>query len=220
MPWLQPYPDALLETADPSKRAVARESVEIAFVTALQTLPPRQTAALLLCDVLAFGRSEVAEMLGTESTSVKGPLQRARAALPAVGGAASPSAATAALAKRFAEAFARDDVDGVVALLTDDAWLAMPPAPHRYDGTAAIGRFLRVSALDRPGGAYRLVPVAAGGHPGFGCYLDGRARGLVVLLPAPDGNRITGVLRFLDDGLHRHFSLPDGMPALPAARSR
>jgi len=206
--WLQPYPDARLRGTDPSHQVEARANVEIAFVTALQTLPPRQTAALLLCDVLGFTQSEAAQMLDTKASAVKGLLQRARAALPTPPPAPAPQA-TEVLARKFADAFARDDVDSMVALLTDDAWLAMPPARQRYDGPVAIARFLRASATGRPGGTYRLLPVPAGGHHGFGCYLHGRARGLVVLIPARDASRVSAILRFLDDNLHRHFDLPD-----------
>jgi RNA polymerase sigma-70 factor (ECF subfamily) len=207
-PGLQPYPDALIDDVDPAQRAVAREGVELAFVAALQMLPPRQAAALVLCDVLEFSVAEAAEALGAGPTAVKGLLQRARAVLPARGQAPTGDAVDRT-ARRFAEAFERDDVETVVSMLTDSAWLAMPPALQRYDGPDAVGRFLRASASGRPGGRYTLVPVRAGGHAAFGCYLAGTARGLVVVLPSADGQRITGLLRFLDDDLHRRFGLPD-----------
>lgn len=221
VPWLQPYPDALVEQIDPATRVLARESVELAFVAALQTLPARQVAALVLCDVLELSVAEAADALDVTPTSVKGLLQRARAAVPARREEA-PSDAVARTARRFAEAFARDDVDSVVALLTDDAWLAMPPAPHRYDGVGAVARFLRASAAGRPGGAYTLVPVlgGAGGHPAFGCYLDEAARGLLVVLPNDDGARVAGLLRVLDDDVHRHFRLPDRLTGATAGPHR
>ncbi|MEJ5946909.1 RNA polymerase subunit sigma-70 [Pseudokineococcus basanitobsidens] len=211
--WLQPYPDALLDAVDPAARTLARESVELAFVAALQALPPRQAAALVLCDVLGFSLTETAEVLDTRATAVKGLLQRARAAVP-VSRRTARDEACARTAQRFADAFARDDVEAMVALLTDSAWLAMPPAPQQYDGPEAIARFLRSSARGRPGGRYHLVPVRAGGSPAFACYLAGAARGLVVVLPADGGERITGLVRFLDDDLHRRFGLPDRIDAV------
>jgi RNA polymerase sigma-70 factor (ECF subfamily) len=210
VPWLQPYPDALIEHDDPSVRALAREGIELAFVTALQTLPPRQTAALVLCDVLKFSPAEVAAMLDVTSTAVKGLLQRARAAMPA---AVPPLAAAAEtqLAQQFASAFEADNVEQVVALLTDDAWLAMPPATEQYDGPHAIATFLRASALGRPGDGYTLLPTRAGGHPAFGCYLETCARGLLVLIPNLEGTAVAGIARFLDDRLHERFGLPDAI---------
>lgn len=210
VPWLQPYPDALLGADEPSVRSLAREGVELAFVAALQTLPPRQTAALVLCDVLGFRLAEVAEMLDVAPTAVKGLLQRARAAMPAAA-PATDAGAEAKLAREFASAYEADDVERVVALLTDEAWLTMPPATERYDGPPAIAAFLRASAAGRPGGGYTLLPTRAGGHPAFGCYLENRARGLLVLVPNPSATRVVGIARFLDDDLHRRFGLPDSL---------
>src|SRR6476469_9042509 len=210
VPWLQPYPDALIEHDNPSARALAREGIELAFVAALQTLPPRQTAVLVLCDVLGFSLAEVAAILDVTPTTVKGLLQRARAAMPAAVFAAAATAETH-LAQEFASAFENDDVERVVALLTDEAWLAMPPATERYDGPQAIATFLHASARGRPGDGYTLLPTRAGGHPAFGCYLDGRARGLLVLIPNPDGTAVTGIAWFLDDHLERRFAIPDAI---------
>jgi RNA polymerase sigma-70 factor (TIGR02960 family) len=208
VPWLQPYPDVLLAADDPSVRSLAREGVELAFVATLQALPPRQTAALVLCDVLGFGVAEVAGMLDVPGTTVKGLLQRARAAMPAAPPVGS-AGADAKLAREFATAFEADDVQGVVALLTDEAWLAMPPATERYDGPTAIASFLRASAAGRPGVGYTLLATRANGHPAFGCYLENRARGVLVLVPDRTGTRVAGIARFLDDDLHRRFGLPD-----------
>ena len=187
--WLQPYPDALL---DPAAGYELKESVHLAFVAGLQRMPPRQTAVLLLRDVLGFSADEVAAMLGTTTTAVKGSLQRARAALdrpPMPDAAAEP-----ALVRRFADAFTRRDVDALVALLTDDAWLAMPPAPHEYHGRAAVAAFLAASFAWSP--ELRLVPAGANRQPGFACYTDGPA-GLVVLTLR--GDRIAGLTRFHDN---------------------
>jgi RNA polymerase sigma-70 factor (TIGR02960 family) len=214
--WLQPYPDALLEglvDADPGPeaRAQARESVELAFIAGLQELPPRQAAALILHDVLGFATAEVAGMLDTTQTAVKAALQRARGRRPVAGRPPAPlSAQERELTRRFAEAFTADDIDGVVALLTDDAWLTMPPAPHGYRGGAAIGGFLRASAAWHGSRRFRLVPTRANTQPAFGCYLPVGAvwqpAGLLVLTLA--GDRIAALTRFLDRDLFDRFGLP------------
>lgn len=208
---LQPYPEVLLSELDPAARAVARETIELAFVVALQRMPPRQTAVLILCDVLAFTAAEAADMLSISSTAVKGLLQRARSAKPSPAPRVN-STGYLELARQFADAFSRDDVDAVLALLTDECWLAMPPAVESYVGRDAVGDFLRASASGRPGGSYTLLPVQAGGRPAFVCYLQGRARGLMVIEPSLDGHRIGSIMRFLDDRLHRHFGTPDTLP--------
>jgi RNA polymerase sigma-70 factor (TIGR02960 family) len=218
VPWLQPYPDdRLQEGADPLSRYEARERIELAFVAALQMIPPRQTAALLLCDVIGFEVADVADMLDTSPTAIKGVLQRARASLassvpPQSDARARVGAQKERLARRFAEAFAADDVATIVTLLTDDAWLTMPPANHEYRGPSAVGRFLRASADWRAERKLLLVPTRANSQPAFACYLPdvgektARAAGIVVLTMTPD--RIIGITRFLDPHLHRHFGLP------------
>jgi RNA polymerase sigma-70 factor (ECF subfamily) len=206
--WLQPYPDSRL----PEPAAEAREAVELAFVVALQRLPPRQTAVLVLADVLGFSPAEVAGMLATTPAAVKGALQRARATLGAAPAApAADPAADRSLARRFAAAFTADDVAGVVALLTDDAWLAMPPAPHEYHGPDAVAAFLRASFGGKGARSNRLVPTRANGRPAFATYLtdpDGTAgpTGLIVL--ATTGDRVAAITRFLDPRLPVLFGLP------------
>jgi RNA polymerase sigma-70 factor (TIGR02960 family) len=220
--WLQPYPDALLDSVaghepGPADRSVSRETVELAFVTALQQVPPRQAAVLLLVDVLDFSAAEVAPMLDTTATAIKGLLQRARAAVARRDPEASRSVDTSHerdVARRFAHAFTHDDVDAVVALLTDDAWLAMPPAPHTYDGPAAIRAFLDTSVGWRSGRrGLTLIPTRANTQPAFGCYLadpdagEAHFTGIVVLTLS--GDRIAGVTRFLDAELGKPFGMPD-----------
>ncbi len=221
--WLQPYPDRWLEQAadqapGPAQRYLDRETVELAFIVALQLLPPRQTAAVLLRDVLGFSTAEVAAMLDTSPTAVKGVLQRARGSLAqsrtATGAArGSDSAQDRELARRFARAFTEDDIDGIVELLADDAWLAMPPAAHEYHGAEAVAGFLRTSADWRLGRRIRLVPVGANRQPAFGCCLADstgpteQPAGILVLTVAND--RITVITRFLDPRLQGHFCLPD-----------
>ena len=223
VPWLQPYPDRLLpsdEAAGPEARYETRESVELAFVVALQRMPPRQAAVLVLRDVLGYPANEVAAQLGTSTTAVKGLLQRARGTLPsgsAPDAVAPGSAQERALLARFVEAFTADDVDAVVALLTDDAWLAMPPARHEYVGPDAVAAFLRAGAAWRPGRRLRLRPTRANGQPAFGCYLDAadggdiaRPAGLVVLTLA--GSRVQGITRFLGADVFEPFGLPAELP--------
>jgi RNA polymerase sigma-70 factor (TIGR02960 family) len=235
--WLQPYPDTLLEgIADtapgPDARYQATEAVELAFVAGLQRMPPRQAAALVLRDVLGFTAQEVASMLGTSQTAVKGALQRARAALDqhreeAFGRAPRPgSAGERALARRFADAYVNADIDGVVALLTDDAWLSMPPAPHQYQGTAAIQSFLRATFSYRGDRRMYLVPTRANTQPALAGYLSDPARpaaapaGLFVLTMA--GQQIHAITRFHLDELYPRFGLTRSLPepARPAQPQR
>ena len=153
--WLEPYPDLLLEglidaSPGPDARSERRETIELAFIAALQHLPPRQRAALVLRDVLGFRASEVAAMLDSSVDSVKAALKRARATLdqrlPPTDREHAPlpdSPAERELVRRFADAFEADDIDTVVALLTEDAWLTMPPSTLEYQGRVLIGSFLR-----------------------------------------------------------------------------
>ena len=213
--WLQPYPDAWLDqlpdrSAGPEERHQGRETIELAFVAALQRLPPRQTAAVVLCDVLGFSLDEAAGMLLTRPSAVKGLLQRARATLERYRSAPERpvldrrSGDEKELARRFAQAMIADDVDAVVGLLTDDAWLAMPPAPHEYHGPAAIAAFLRASTAARLPRRLELVATRANAQPAFACYHTGpgsaaeRTAGVIVLGPSGSGGRISTITRFLD----------------------
>jgi RNA polymerase sigma-70 factor, ECF subfamily len=221
--WLEPYPDVLLEgLADsvptPHARYETQEAVGLAFVTALQHLPPRQRAVLVLRDALGFSGAEVAGMLDTTETAVKGALQRARATLdehvPTGERERAPTPDSwreRELVGRFAAAYERGDVDAVVSLLTDDAWVRMPPQPYEYQGRTAIAALLRDRALLR-GVPLRLVPTRANGQPAFGAYLPdahapiSRAYALIVL--TLEGDRISAMTWFGDLGLFPHFGLP------------
>jgi RNA polymerase sigma-70 factor (TIGR02960 family) len=225
--WLEPYPDALLEgVADtsqaPEARYEMREAVGLAFVAALQHLPPRQRAVLVLRDVLGLRVAEVADMLESSEASVKGVLQRARATLdtrlPAGGRERAPlpsSAGERELVRRFVDAVERGDIDGIVSLLTVDAWLTMPPQPYEYQGPAAIAGFLHNRQIRR-GAPLRLVPTRANGQPAFGCYLPdpqaaiAHAYGLLVL--TLQGDRISAITWFVDRSLFPHFGLPRTLP--------
>ena len=221
--WLEPYPDALLEgVADtapgPAARYEATESISLAFITVLQLLPPRQRAALILRDVLGFHASEAARILETTEESVTSALKRARAALerhqessaqrePAP---APDSAAERDLVSRLTRAFETADVDGIVALLTQDAWLTMPPLPLEYQGRDPAARFLTATAF-RPGWTARLIPTRANGQPAFGFYARDPHTGsfytvgLMVLTLA--GTQISAMTRF-DPGILPRFGLP------------
>ncbi|MDT5028917.1 MAG: hypothetical protein QOE61_5343, partial [Micromonosporaceae bacterium] len=224
--WLQPYPDALLEqlpepAPGPETRYETREAVELAFVVALQRMPPRQAATLVLRDVLGYPSAEVASMLGTTEFAVKGALQRARAALDARRFADRPpapppgSTGEQQLTRRFAEAFIAADVERLVALLTDDAWLSMPPAPHEYHGIPAITDFFRTSMAFRGNRWVSLVPTRANTQPAFSSYLAesgetvARPAGLIVLTFT--GDRIGAITRFHTNHLLPRFGLPESV---------
>jgi RNA polymerase sigma-70 factor (TIGR02960 family) len=221
--WLEPYPDVLLDdlvdsAPGPHARYETRETVGLAFVTALQHLPPRQRAVLVLRDALGFSGAEVAGMLDTSEAAVKGALQRARATLdehvPTGGWEGAPTGGSRRereLVGRFAAAYERADVDAVVSLLTDDAWVRMPPQPYEYEGHTAIAALLRDRAILR-GVPLRLVPTRANGQPAFGAYLPdahaaiSRAYALIVL--TLEGDRISAMTWFGDLSVFPHFGLP------------
>jgi RNA polymerase sigma-70 factor (TIGR02960 family) len=225
--WIEPYPDTLLEgiadrAPEPAARYEAKEAIALAFVTALQRLPPRQRAVLILRDVLGFSAGEAAGMLETSAASVNSALVRARETVEERGApgqrerAPLPgSTAERALVDRFARAFEGGDIEGVVELLSADAWLTMPPQPYEFQGPEAIAEFLRrVPRLQRA--PYRLVPTRANTQPAFGCYVaDAQtavvlAQGLLVL--TLEGGRISTLTRFLDSGVLPHFGLPASLP--------
>jgi RNA polymerase sigma-70 factor (TIGR02960 family) len=221
--WLEPYPDVLLEgIADqgpgPEARYETKEAIELAFVVGLAHVPPQQRAVLVLRDVLGYRASEVAEILDTTEASVNSLLRRARAAfesrLPASGRDRAPvphSKLEQDVVGRFAETVESGDIDGMVALLTDDAWLTMPPLPHAYQGHKAIGAFLR-GAEERRGAPIRLVPTRANSQPAFGSYLTvpetevARAFGLFVL--TLEGGQISAITWFADSSVFEQFRLP------------
>ncbi|WP_323376289.1 sigma-70 family RNA polymerase sigma factor [Streptomyces sp. RB17] len=234
--WYEPYPDALLadlpDTAPgPEARYETREALALSFTAGLQQLPPRQRAVLVLRDVLGFRTAEVAQLLDSSGVSVNSALQRARAALdgrlPAPDRDRAPlprSTRERALVARFVDALENSDVDGLLALLTEDARLTMPPEPLEYQGHTAIARFY--GALPWWGGqALRLLSTRANGQPAFGSYLrepgspDAHAYGLVVLTLRDD--RISAITRFGDNGLLPLFGLPRTLsdrPRVPGNR--
>jgi RNA polymerase sigma-70 factor (TIGR02960 family) len=219
--WLEPYPDVLITDAatSPEARYEAREAVSVAFVTALQLLPPRQRAVLILRDVLDFPAREVAGMLETTEQSVTSALKRARATvareLPQADQAppAPNSPAEQDLVNRFVRAFESSDVDALVALMTDDVWVRMPPVPMEYQGRELARRFFTTVGF-RQGRRFRLVPTRANGQPAFGVYLHdpfapvAHALGLLVITLA--GDRVSAITRF--DPTFARFGLPRTLP--------
>jgi RNA polymerase sigma-70 factor (ECF subfamily) len=221
--WFEPYPDALLEdlpdtSPGPEARYETREALALAFVAGLQRLPPRQRAVLVLRDVLGFRAAEVADLLDSSEASVNSALQRARAALdsqrPVRDRDRAPlprSPRERELVGRFVDAFENADVDRVVALLTDDAWLTMPPEPLEYQGHTAIAQFYLTRSWWGVRAA-RLVSTRANGQPAFGYYLRdpqapiAHAHGLIVL--TLEGDRISAITRFGDSSLFPLFGLP------------
>jgi RNA polymerase sigma-70 factor (TIGR02960 family) len=222
--WLEPYPDVLLEgiidaSPGPDARYETRETLELAFIAALQHLPPRQRAALVLRDVLGFRTAEVADILDSSVDSVKAALKRARATLeqrlPPTDRNRSPipnSPRERELVQRFADAFQADDIDGIVALLTEDAWLTMPPSTLEYQGRFLIGSFLRENTNWRRGRRYRLLPTRANTQPAFATYRTdpqapiAHATGLVVL--TLEGDRIAAITQFMGPSILSRFGLP------------
>jgi RNA polymerase sigma-70 factor (TIGR02960 family) len=225
--WLEPYPDVLIEgIADeapgPETRYEHKEATALAFVAGLQHLPPQQRAVLVLRDVLSFRAAEVAEILDTSEAAVHSLLQRARTGLESRLPAAARERAPLPNSRRerevvgqFANAMEEGDVDAIVALLTGDAWLTMPPEPYEYQGGAAIARFLHDRAVRR-GGPLRVVATRANGQPAFGCYFPcphtdiARPYGLLVLTLA--GSKIAEITFFADSSVFPHFGLPRSMP--------
>jgi len=224
--WLEPYPDALLEDAvdapvGPETRYEQTESMSLAFVTALQVLPPRQLAVLILRDVLGFRANEVAGMLDSTVDSVNSALKRARASLqqrlPGLGDrdpAPRPaSPLEEAVVAEFVRAYESADLDAIVALLTEDTFISMPPMPFEYRGRDVVARFYH--SIFRAGRRFDLVPTRANGQPAFGAYLRTPERGIRhgtgLLVLTLSGDRICAVTRF-DRGVLSWFGLPRSLP--------
>jgi RNA polymerase sigma-70 factor (ECF subfamily) len=224
--WLEPYPDALLAGAagpppGPEARYEQAESISLAFVTALQTLPPRQLAVLILRDVLGFHASEVAGMLDATVESVNSALKRARAGLerrrPPIAGAEPPPApgspAESEIVARFVRAYESADIDALVGLLTDDAFMSMPPMPLEYLGRDVVAHFC-AATLFAAGRRFDLVATRANGQPAFGAYFRtpaGVRPGTGLIAIALAGHRVAAMTRFEASALPR-FGLPPSLP--------
>jgi len=223
--WLEPYPDALLEGATgvplgPEARYEQTEAVSLAFVTALQLLPPRQLAVLILRDVLGFHASEVAGMLDSTVESVNSALKRARASLqgrqpPAADREPAPacgSPAEDAIVAKFVRAWESADLGALVALLTDDVFISMPPMPFGYEGRDVVARFC--ASLFGAGRRFDLVPTRANRQPAFGAYLrapDGIRHGTGLYVLTLTGDRICAMTRF-EKTVLPWFGLPRSLP--------
>jgi RNA polymerase sigma-70 factor (ECF subfamily) len=218
--WLEPLPDAYLDhlpatPPGPEARYEQREAVSLAFITATQLLPPRQLAVLILRDVLSFRAAEVAEMLDTTLESVTSALKRARSSVrkqrtdrDAMAPPAPGSSAEEGLIAKFVHAYESSDVDGLVELLTDNAFITMPPMPLEYVGREAVGEFC--SLLFGAGRRYTLVATRANGQPAFGVYVDagdGNRHGTGVFVLTLAGDRISAMTRFESSTL-ASFGLP------------
>ncbi len=232
-PWLEPYPDVLLDylvdqRPGPEARYEITESISLAFITALQLLPPRQRATLVLRDVLGYHAAEVAQMLGTTQEAVSSALKRARATVDGhladsgagggVGGrrpAGQPdNAAENRLVALLTDALERADLDALIELLVADVRFSMPPAMLEYRGIESAQRLLAAVTF-RPGRTYRVVPTRANGQPAFGLYLaDPHAsvyRAYSLLVIATAGDDITAITGFTTNVMAR-FGLPRTLP--------
>ena len=224
--WLEPYPDALFEGATdvplgPEARYEQSESISLAFVTALQLLPARQLAVLVLRDVLGFRASEVADMIGSTLESVNSALKRARASLErrwllddALETPPAPdSPSEYAIVGKFVSAWQSADLDALVALLTDDVFMSMPPMPFEYEGRDAVARFC--ATIFGSGRKFDLVPTRANGQPALGAYVrapDGNSHGVGLFVLALAGDRICALTRF-ENSVLPWFGLPRSLPS-------
>jgi len=223
--WLEPYPEVLPDGAtdvprDPETRYEQTESISLAFVTALQHLPPRQVAVLILRDVLGFHANEVADMLDSTLDSVNSALKRARTSLQRLRSTdaarrpppASDSPSEDAIVAKFVRAYESADLNALVALLTDDVFVAMPPMPFEYEGRDDVSRFC--ASLIGSGRRFDLMRTRANGQPAFGAYLSAPTgirygTGLIVLTLT--GDRICAMTHF-DKSVLPWFGLPRSLP--------
>jgi RNA polymerase sigma-70 factor (ECF subfamily) len=228
--WLEPYPDQLLDelpdqAPGPEPRYEMREAISLAFITALQLLPARQRAALILHDVLGYRAGEVAAMLESTQESVTSALKRARAKVEQRlreehDDARRPfprSSEERQALERFTTAFEKRDIGVLVAMFTDDVRFSMPPLPFEYRGLDAVTKALTQVADARPR-PRRLVPVRANGQPAFGIYVrdndDGIFRAIGLLVLTFTGERVAKLTRFETSALP-NFGLPRSLPADP-----
>ena len=221
VPWLEPLPELTEHPADPSVVVGSRESVRLAFIAALQYLPPRQRAVLLLRDVLQWRSAEVADAVGTTTTAVNSLLQRARSQLEAVGPSAEdelvqPDSADAQdLLARYIAAFETYDIDRLVDLFTAEAIWEMPPYTGWYQGAGAIIALIHQQCPAERSGDMRMLPLIANGQPATAMYMrDGEVHVPFQLqvLDVRDG-KVSHVVAFLDDTLFTKFGLPSSLSA-------
>ena len=226
VPWLQPYPDTLLEGAidaspGPEARYEQTESISLAFVTALQLLPPRQLAVLVLRDVLGFHANEVADMLDSTVESVNSALKRARAGLQmkvTSGGERVPAPVSDppsqdVIVAKFVAAYESSDLDSLVALLTDDVFISMPPLPFEYQGREPASRFF--ASIFGSGREFDLLRTRANGQPALGAYVrdsTGMSHGVGLFVLTLAGDQICAMTRF-ENTVLPWFGLPRSIPS-------
>jgi RNA polymerase sigma-70 factor (TIGR02960 family) len=225
VPWLQPYPDALLDGAvevpsGPEARYEQTESISLAFVTALQLLPPRQLAVLVLRDVLGFHANEVADMLDSTVESVNSALKRARANLQMkvrshgehLPAPISNSPSENATVAKFVAAYESSDLASLLALLTDDVFISMPPLPFEYEGREPTSRFF--ASIFGSGRKFDLLPTRANGQPAVGAYVrdsTGVSHGVGLFVLTLTADRICAMTRF-ENIVLPWFGLPRSLP--------
>jgi RNA polymerase sigma-70 factor, ECF subfamily len=223
IPWLEPVPDALLtgddSTADPSAVVADRDTIRLAFVAALQHLPARQRAVLILRDVLRWKAAEVAEAMETTTASVNSALQRAHATLEKANlsedTVTEPTTEQAAMLDRYVEAFWNKDIEAIVSMLTKDAIWEMPPYAGWYQGAENIGRLIDTQC---PGGQHemRMLATRANGQPAFGLYMrgeDGTFTPFHLQVLTIGTNGVEHVGAFFEESLFTTFGLPASLPA-------
>jgi RNA polymerase sigma-70 factor (ECF subfamily) len=227
VPWLEPYPDgnATLDSfadsaPNPEARYTERESVQLAFVAAIQQLPPRQRAALMLCDVLGWASAEAASLLASSTASINSALQRARETLshrysdrrPPLESQTTP--AQQRLLGRYLQAWEGHDVDGFVAVLKEDATAVMPPWPQWFTGREVIGTFF--AAAWKSCGGLHLVPTSANRQPAFAIYEfsgpDERWNAHSIHVLTLENDSISAIALFLNPHLFHEFGLPEFLP--------
>jgi len=226
--WLEPFPGGIpaplggvIDTPlGPEVRYEQTEAISLAFVTALQLLPPRQLAVLILRDVLGFPADEVADLLDSTVEAVKSALKRARASLrhrlPPTGDREPPpvsdSPAEETIVAKFVRAWQSADLDALVTLLTDDVFMSMPPMPFEYQGRDVVARFC--ASIFRAGRRFDLIPTRANGQPAFGAYLrspTGIRHGTGLYVLTLTGDRISAMTRF-ENSVLPSFGLPRSLP--------
>ncbi len=216
--WLEPYPDAQMPAPvedQPEARIVAKEATRLAFVAAVQLLPPRQRAVLLLRDVLMWSAAEVADALGTTVPAVNSALQRARSRLGEPRDVDAYSADVEAIVDKFVLRWEALDIEGIVALLTEDAVMAMPPDPAWYFGRSEIGGFFATVPANGRIDLIRLVRTRANGQPAAAAYIpveEGGYEGYGLMVFDTTGDRISGIIGFSGARLMEMFRLPDRLP--------
>jgi RNA polymerase sigma-70 factor (ECF subfamily) len=227
VPWLQPMPDAMIagSAADPASVVASRAGIRLAMIAALQYLPGRQRAVLILRDVLGWRAAEVADLLGTSEAAANSALQRARARMaslaPAEEDIGEPGEpALRDVLERYATAWEAADVAGLTELLRRDAVMEMPPLLTWFAGRSVIGEFLARIVLPRPG-EFRMLPVAANGQPGFAAYMreDGTYQAHAIQVLTAGGGRISRIVSFNDAALFPAFGLPAEYPATSRERA-